>query len=280
MTDETIYSAAPELRQPGRLFAAAGEDLRRSGAVAWQLFRRNLQARYRRAWLGYLWLLLPTVGTTLVWVYVHATQVVRIAPTAMAYPVYVLAGTVLWQVFVDALNAPLQQFTAGRQMITRSRVPHEALVLSGLLEVLFNTLPRLLVLAAAIPLFGERIAWTVVLVPAGVAALALFGTMLGLFLAPVGLLYDDVGRGVLLVTGLWFFLTPVIYPVPARGHASLLVRLNPVTPLIDTTRGWLTSGTASVHAGFAPVVAVTIPLLALAWLFHRLARPHVIARLG
>src|SRR5687768_3447043 len=127
---EIVYSSSAELQHPLRFFAEAGRDLRRSPSVAWMLFRSSVQARYRRAWLGYLWLLLPTAGTTLVWVYVQSRNLIRISPTDVPYPVYVLSGTILWQVFAEALNAPLQQLAAGRQVITRTRVPHEALILA------------------------------------------------------------------------------------------------------------------------------------------------------
>jgi lipopolysaccharide transport system permease protein len=273
--NETVYTSRSELRHPLRFFAGATHDLRRSPAVAWAVFRSNMQARYRRAWLGYLWLLLPTLGTTLVWVYVQSRRIVDIAPTAVPYPVYVLAGTILWQVFADALNAPLQQLAAGRQIITRSRVPNEALILAGLFEVLLNGAVRLMVLATVLVAFQTPVRATILLVPLGFAALALLGLTLGLLAAPLGMLYDDVSRGIAIIMGFWFLLTPVIYGVPSQG----ILRFNPVTPLLDTTRAWLTAGNPAI-AGFAAVTSVTSIALVLAWLFQRLTRPHVVARLG
>jgi lipopolysaccharide transport system permease protein len=91
---------------------------------------------------------------------------------------------------------------------------------------------------------------------------------------PLGLLYDDVARGIALVTGVWFFLTPVIYPAPESG----ILRFNPVTPLLTTTRAWLTNGSSS--PAFAAVTAGALVTLIVAWILQRLARPHVVARLG
>ncbi|HET8773305.1 MAG TPA: ABC transporter permease, partial [Thermoanaerobaculia bacterium] len=259
---ETAHTADSELLHPARFTREAVSDLRRSFAPAWQLFRRNLQIRYRRSWLGYVWLLLPTVGTTLVWVYIQSRRIVDVAPTDVPYPVFVLAGTILWQVFVDALNAPLQQLTASRPLITRSRVPHEALILAGAFEVLLNCAMRLLVLGALLIGFRMPVGPAVLLVPAGIAALLLSGLALGLVAAPLGLLYDDVGRAIALVTGFLFFLTPVIYRAPSAG----ILRFNPITPLLDTTRAWLTSGAAR-SGGFALVTAASLAALLLGWLF-------------
>ncbi len=276
IVSEILYTSEPVLRHPLRFFSNGVSDVRKSAGVAWQLFRRNLQVRHRRAWLGYAWLLLPTVGTTLVWVYVQSRRIVNIGPTGLPYPVYVLAGTVLWQVFVDALNAPLQQLAAGKQMITRSRVPHEALVLSGLYEALFNAAVRLIVLAAVLVAYRIPMRATILFVPIGIAALALLGLTLGLLAAPLGMLYDDVSRAIVLLTTFWFFLTPVIYPAAASG----LLRLNPVTPLLESTRSWMTSGATSMSGELTLVTLLTVPALLLAWVFYRLARPHVVARLG
>jgi lipopolysaccharide transport system permease protein len=271
---ETIYSADAELQHPLRFVRAAADDLRLSFEPAWQLFRRNLQVRYRRAWLGYLWLLLPTLGTTAVWVYVQSRRIISVAPTDLPYPVHVLAGMVFWLVFVDALNAPLQQLSAGRQLITRSRVPHEALIGAGILEVLLNCAVRLVILAAALIAYRAPVGPGVLLVPFGIAALLLFGLAVGLLLAPLGMLYDDVGRAMALGIGFLFFLTPIFYRAPDSGP----LRFNPVTPLLDTTRAWLTSGSAS--SGFAAVTLAGGAILLFAWLLHRIARPHVVARLG
>ncbi|HYK04886.1 MAG TPA: ABC transporter permease [Thermoanaerobaculia bacterium] len=272
---ETVYTADPALRHPRRFLASAKEDLRNTATVAWHLFRRNVQVRYRRTWLGYAWLLLPIIATTLVWVYINARRLVVIAAPEIPYPVHVLAGMALWQTFVDALNAPLQQLAAGRQLVTRSRVPLEALVLAGVLEALSNCAVRLVVLASMLITYDVPIGWSVLFAPLGIAALMLLGLAFGVFLAPVGLLYDDVGRAVVMVTGLWFFLTPVIYRAPEEG----ILRLNPVTPLLETTRAWLTSS-APAADGFVLVTAAAAALLVVAWVLLRLARPHVVERLG
>jgi len=271
---ETVFSARSELAAPAGFLARAGRDLRRSLPVGWRLFRANLRSRHRRSALGYLWLLLPAAAATLICVYLQSRRIFTVGATDLPYAVHVLSGLLLWQVFVDALNAPLQQLWAGRTMITRSRVPHEAVLLGGLFEVALNALVRLAVLAAALAAFRIAPAPSVLLLPLGMLALALLGFTLGLLAAPLGLLYDDVRHGLALLAGFWFFLTPVLYPAPAAGP----LRLNPVTPLLDTSRSWILSG--ETGAAFFLVTAAAAILLVAAWLFYRLARPHLVARLG
>jgi lipopolysaccharide transport system permease protein len=271
---QTLYTAGSELRRPGRFVSDAVADLRRSARVAWALFRSNLRVRYRRSWFGYLWLLLPAIGAAAICAFMRGQKVFAVSPTQLPYPLFVLAGMILWQSFVEALNMPLQHLAAARQTITRSPVPHEAVLLAGALELALNAAIRLIPLAAMIVLVGTPLEWSMLAFPLGIGVIALLGVTAGLLLAPLGMLYDDVGRALLLGTGFLFFLTPVLYPIRVSG----LFRLNLVAPLLDTSRGWLAGG--GVGPAFLLVTALSAVTLPLAWLFYRLARPHVAARLG
>jgi lipopolysaccharide transport system permease protein len=242
--------------------------------IAARMFRSNIRVRYRRSWFGYVWLLLPALGTAAICAFIQSRRIIAVAPTELPYPLFVLAGMVFWQIFVEALNAPLQHLLAGRQLATRSRVPHEALILAGIFEVALNAAVRLAVLAAAVVVFRIAPATEMLLVPLGLFSLAMLGLGLGMLIAPLGLLYDDVGRALGLVTSLGFFLTPVVYPLPP----GTLLRFNPVTPLLEATRGWIAG--AAPGPAFYAVVAAAAAALVLGWLFYRVARPHLVSRLG
>jgi lipopolysaccharide transport system permease protein len=268
------YSAASELRDPGRFLTEAIADLRLSCGIAWQLFRSNMRARYRRSWLGYTWLLLPSLATVIICMLIRSSRVVTVGTTELPYPLFVLVGVILWQAFTDGLNAPLDHLGAARQIITRSRVPHEAVVLAGVIEVGLNSLVRLAALATAFALFDLPLRWSMLGIPLGFMALSVLGLAFGMILAPLGLLYDDVRRTVVIGTGLWFFLTPVVYPAPAQP----ILPLNPVAPILQATRSLMTSSDIGLRP-YAVAVAAAIALV-FAWLLYRVARRHVIARLG
>jgi len=271
---ETVYSAASELRRPGRFLAGAAADFARSRGPARALFLANLRAQHRRAWLGYLWLLLPAAGTAGICAYVQSHRVIAVGATDLPYPVFVLSGMVLWQAFLDGLNAPLEQLGRARQVITRTTLPHEAVLGAAFLGVLLNAAVRVVVLGAVLAVLPVPLRAGAFLFPLGLAALLLLGFALGLLAAPLGLLYDDVSRGLFLAGALLFFLTPIAYPLPESG----MFALNPVAALLGRTRGWLTGG--GPDAAFFALSAAALVLLVAAWLLYRLARPHVVARLG
>jgi lipopolysaccharide transport system permease protein len=75
-------------------------------------------------------------------------------------------------------------------------------------------------------------------------------------------------------------LTPVIYPVPATGFGSILPLLNPVSPVLDTTREWLFSGSPQFFTGFLAISGFTLFALVAGWLLYRLALPILIERMS
>ncbi|HSE96321.1 MAG TPA: hypothetical protein VLD61_10530 [Methylomirabilota bacterium] len=83
-----------------------------------------------------------------------------------------------------------------------------------------------------------------------------------------------------MLAGAWFFMTPVVYPLPAGGRFTTVIRLNPVTALLVTTRELATTGVVSDPVGFAVWSLVTLVGLGVAWLGFRLALPFVLERVG
>jgi len=270
----TTNDATPQLRRPRAFASAALADLRRAPAAGFVLFRASLRARHRRLWLGYAWLLLPGIMFALIFTMIRANRLIIMPETILPYPIFVLAGIYLWQSFIDALNMPLQQFTTHRHFLANNAVAHEAVLFAGLLELLLNMAIRLILLFVAAAIAGLLPVATWLLLPLGAALLILLGFGAGLLLTPLGLLYDDVSRAIGLVAGFAIFLTPVFYAVPPDS----LLWFNPVTPLLDGTRGWLRA--APVGGSFLLVAALALAACVLAWGLYRVARPHLLARAG
>lgn len=277
----TIYTPESPLREPGKLLRSMFRDLLASRELAWRLFLRNNSAQYRQTILGYLWAFLPPVATSITFVFLASQKVVNIGNTGgVPYIAFVLIGTTLWQTFVDAINAPIKIVQSSKAMLAKINFPREALLLAGFGEVLFNFAVRSLILVATVLWFQLPVHATLALVPIGVLALIGLGLMLGLLLTPFGLLYQDIGRGLIIVTGFWMLLTPIVYPVPKSGAGAIIAQLNPVSPLVICTREWLTQGATTQLAPFLLIAASTLVLLFLGWIFYRLTMPIIIERMG
>jgi lipopolysaccharide transport system permease protein len=276
----TIYTPESPLREPVRFLRGMFRDLYASRGLAWRLFVRDTSAQYRQSLLGYVWAFIPPLVASLPFVFLNSQGIVSVKETPIPYPAYAMIGTIIWQVFVDALTSPLKSVAAARAMITRINFPREAILLAGLGQVILGCLIRLVLLVAVFIWFKIPPATSIFLFPLGIAALIMAGFMVGVLLTPLGMLYSDVQQTIPIAAMFLMFLTPVLYPQPRSGIAAAVADLNPLTPLVNVTRDWLTTGHASQLPAFLAVSGCTAVLLFFGWILYRLALPHIIARSG
>lgn len=276
----TVYTPASSLKRPGEMLREMYRDLARSRELAWRLAMRDVRAQHRQAFFGVLWAVIVPLANIAAWIFLEAAGIISVGEARLSYVAYVITGALLWGILMDALNAPLQQTSAARAMLSKVRFPYEALIVSGIYQTLFNAAVKTALLLAALPFLGIDPGWRLLLFPLGVLSLVLVGTALGLLITPVGLLYTDVGRALPLLAQFLMFVTPVVFPMPQSGLAAAVFSLNPLSPLILTARDWLT-GFAPEHLGYFLLVnAVALALLLGVWLVYRLAMPILIERMG
>ena len=118
---------------------------------------------------------------------------------------------------------------------------------------------------------------------AGIGVLFLLialGLMVGLFLTPLGLLYNDFSNVLPMITTLWFLATPVMYPIPSKQPYAFIIQSNPVSTLLVGVRELLTQGSLSEPAAILGIGAFALVGLLLTWLFYRISMPFIIERIG
>ena len=274
-----LYTPDSPLRRPGAFLATILRDARAARILAWRLALRDISAQYRQTAFGYLWAALPAVFNALVWFALQAAGVLSVKTNGIPYIAFVLTGTMFWQLFVDAINSPLKQLNLNRSMLNRVNFPTEAVLVSGIAQVLFSFAIKLIVLAIVLAASGAPVKWTAPAVVLPALALLAVGTVLGLLLAPLGMLYRDVEQGLNTVVAPLMFLTPVIYSVATAGVLGRIMRVNPLTPMFEVTRGLLFGGFGPYVVELGIVSGVTLVLGAVGWLLYRLSLPMLIERI-
>jgi lipopolysaccharide transport system permease protein len=280
MKNKIVYTPESHIRHPIGLFGEMWLDLLASRELAWRLLVRDISAQYRQSYLGVAWAFIPPIITAAALMLARNAGIVNIGNTDLPYPVYVIFSMSLWQTFVEALNAPISAVNGAKSLLARIKFPHEAIILSQLGQIGFNFGIKLILIVGLFIWFKVGVTWTVILAPVALIHMIAFGTFIGLFLAPISALYGDVGRALPLIITPWLLLTPVIFPVPKTGFFATVVNLNPITPLLVTTRELSTGMAISDPVGFWIASLIALVGLILAWIFYRLAMPFVIERIS
>ncbi|WP_338044495.1 ABC transporter permease [Nostoc edaphicum] len=277
---EVIYTPESRVLHPIQLFREMFQDLFASRELAWRLLSRDIRAQYRRSFMGITWAIIPPALTAAGLTFANNTGLVRVEETDIPYPAYVMLGTILWQTFLDALNSPQIAINTSRPLLAQVKFPHEAIILTQLGQVLFNLSIKIVLLIVLFVLFKVSVSWTIIFAPFAFIILILLGVSIGLWLVPVMNLVQDVSRSMEVITLAWFFLTPIAYPVPTSGTLSVLVKLNPVTPLLVTAQELITTGELSQLTLFLIMSGITLVGLVLGWLVYRLSIPFLIERIS
>jgi len=276
----TVYTPESPLRRPAKLVRDMWQDFQGARELAWRLFLRDVRAKYRASVLGYMWVFIPPLVASLPFVFLNAQGVVKIGDTPIPYAAYAIIGTTIWQAFADALNAPLRAVFNAKYMLARVNIPREAILMSALGQVGLGILVRLVLLIAVFIWFRILPPSTAILFPLGILSLMMIGAFFGLLVTPIGLLYGDVQMALPMFATFLMLLTPVVYPMPQSGIAAAIARYNPLTPLVVTTRDWLTTGETTHALSFIGVSLGAAALLVVVWVVFRVATPHLVARLG
>jgi ABC-type polysaccharide/polyol phosphate export permease len=112
---------------------------------------------------------------------------------------------------------------------------------------------------------------TLVFVPVILLVQIVFTAGIGLIIAMANLFLRDVKYLFEVVLTVWMFATSVVYPIEnLGGKLGMVLKLNPMTPIIDGYRATILRGELPAPVPFAIATVVAFATLGAGWLmFHR-----------
>ena len=240
------------------------------------LFRRDLQAKYRGSALGVLWTIVNPI--MLMGVYLLVFSVVLKARFANVphYPLFLLSGLAVWTFFAAALQSATRSMLDNANLIRKIRFPRQLVPLSVVGAHLVSFAAMLVLLFILNGAVLPRVRATELLaIP---LALLVVGLVAGLALAAASLnvLFRDVEFIVAALLVPWFFLTPIIYPLTSgtlaqHTHVIWVIHwVNPLSSAVEAIRAPLFLGTLPYWGDALYLVVACLIALALgAFVFTR-----------
>jgi lipopolysaccharide transport system permease protein len=251
-------------------------DLIRYRELFGNLFRRDVQAKYRGSVLGVAWTLANPV--LLMAVYLLVFSVLWKTPFGSTghYALFLLVGLAAWIFFATSVQSASRSMLDNANLIRKTRFPRQlvplsivatqlisfAVMLVGLIVLNFALLPRV-----------RGTEWLAIPIALGVVALA---SGIALALASLDVLFRDIEFLVAALLLPLFFLTPVLYPLSSPNisqHHKVVEAihwLNPLSPAIEALRDPLFYGRLPRAADVIYVAVAAVVALALgAFVFTR-----------
>ncbi len=253
------------------------------------LVLRDLRARYKGSTLGYLWTQIAPLGMMMVYVIVFSF----LLPNGIAmFPVFVIVGLLPWNYTAEAVLSGTRSIIDNAALVKKVYFPREVLPLVAVGSSLLNfvlSLPMMFLVIVIVQLttLGRlNLSWSIVYLPVIMALQTIFLTGLALLLGAGAVFFRDVVHLIGIVINIWFFLTPIIYPLStiSEGVAARVIRwLNPLASIIEFYREIIYGNTVPV--GLIPTPGVpalgallrvgVTALIVLAvgyWVFQRTSR--------
>jgi lipopolysaccharide transport system permease protein len=229
------------------------------------LTRGQFKLRYRQSAAGLAWAVLPPLvmvgAATVVF-----DKVANVSTGTVPYPLFAFAALTPWTFFASSLTFGVPSIVVNPGMVARLAFPRAALPLSMIGLALVDLVIAGITFVIFVYVTGQRLPWTAFWFPALLIVEVLFTTGVVLLGSALNVFARDVRLAVPLLTQLWLFLTPVLYPlesVPKWLQAWYM--LNPMTGLVESFRRVLIFGHAPDFPMLAPSVVGALGLLVLGW---------------
>jgi lipopolysaccharide transport system permease protein len=210
------------------------QQLFRYRALIRSLAARELKARYRGSLLGFLWsfvnpLLLLLIYTFVFTVVMPGAHPARYEPFAL----FMFCGILPWAWFSASLLESSNSLIAGGNLIRKVLFPAEVLPITTVLANLAHFVLGLPILAAFLIYYRTQVAPLDLLwLPVIVLVQLVLTTGIALLVSSLTVHFRDVRDLLANLITLWFFATPIIYPLEiAPPRLQTWLKLNPFTYL-------------------------------------------------
>jgi lipopolysaccharide transport system permease protein len=236
---------------------------------------RNVLIRYKQAVLGIAWSVLNPVLTMVVFTVIFDKLLhVGTGGYGVAYPIFVYAGLLPWNLFSASLASAGTSLVGSQNLISKVYFPRLVIPGSSVLSTLPDFFISFVVMLVLMAIYKVVPTWNVVWLPFFTLLALLTALGVSLWLSALYVLYRDVQYIIPFLVQLWMYVSPVMYPVTKIPHGwkSVVFNLNPMTGVIGGFR-WALFGQQKPSALFwlsaAMVVVVFISGL---YYFRRMER--------
>ncbi len=199
-----------------------------------QLVQRDFKVKYKRSILGIVWSLLNPLFNMLILTLVFSTLFKSNIPN---FPVYFLAGSVMFSFFSEGTNLALSSIFANSSLIRKVYFPKYMFPLSKNIFSLINLLVSFIAVLFVMIGTGVQFHLTMLLFIIPVLYLFVFVVGMSLILSSAAVFFRDFAHlyGVILTA--LNFTTPIFYPIEILPKGFLpIVEWNPITQAIQMLR--------------------------------------------
>lgn len=200
---------------------------------------KDIKVKYKQAVLGFLWAFLQPIAMTAVFVLFNLAVNVSLGDVNIPYPLFVLSGIMLWNLFANAITATSNSVVNNSNILKKIYFPRIFFPMSSLLVSLFDFFITLLIYIPVMIYYNVYPNWQIIyILPVCIILVSILVLGIGSFFGALNVKYRDVKYIIPFVVQLLFFISPVFYSNNqiALPWVKTLYYLNPMTGIIELFR--------------------------------------------
>lgn len=208
------------------------------------LISRDIRNQYAGSFLGALWTvlnpLLNMIVMAIVFINIFGSSAIN-----LDYPVYVLAGNIIFNLFRAGSEGALTSVVDQRDLLSKTKVPLHIIPMSrvgaSIVSFAFSYVALIIVMLIRIPAgveFHLSMFMVLVLLP----SLILFTLGFAFLLSSFFVSFRDIKHFYSVILTLWMYLTPLFYSLDALNLPQELysiMQINPMFHFVNYFRGTL-----------------------------------------
>ena len=255
---------APTIIQPRTGLGALNlTELWQARELAWVLALRDVQVRYKQTVLGVAWAILQPLAMMIIATLVIGNLLGVADRVEGSYAVFVYAAMVPWTLFAASVTAASNSLVNNAEMLRKIYFPRLIVPIAGVGAPLVDFAASFVLLIAFMLFMGLTLSPTIILLPLLTISALIAALGVGVALAAITVTYRDFRMIVPFLIQLWFFLTPVIYPIPLPEKYAWLMNFNPMFGVIEGFRSVI-QNTPFNYTAYLTSTTVALVMLGLA----------------
>ena len=244
-------------------------ELWRYRHLLWMFMWRNIKAQQKQTVLGILWIFIGPLASVAMMTVVFS-RMLNVPSDGFPYPIFLFAGNFLWGQFSGATGGSMNSVVGSANFIQKVYFPRLLIPLSAATGGLINVCIVFPLILVVMLVLGYPPLWTTVFCPLIILMVLATGLGIGLWLAPLQVVYRDVARIAGYGLSLGMYATPVIYPlsvIPERYR--LIASFNPMAGYINMFRACLYGGPLYWESSLTAIAFTVIVLVTGAFFYAR-----------
>lgn len=200
--------------------------------LAW----RDIKVRYKQTVFGVAWAVLQPLMMMIIFSVLFG-RVAGLPSDGIPYPLFVYAGLLVWTFFAAAITSSGNSLVGSANLITKVYFPRMIIPSAAVGAAVIDLLFAFLLLAPLMAYYRTAISWRVVMLAPLLGLLMLLALGVGMWMSALNVKYRDVRFAMPFLTQIWFFLSPVIYPLSRMPNKLKLVMIfNPMAGILEGFR--------------------------------------------